>query len=286
MGAGGPEVPVIGQGTWKLEQTDRTQAIAALRHGLDLGLTHIDTAEMYGDGAVEELVAEAIDGRRDDVYLVSKVWPTNATRRGTIEACERSLKRLRTDRLDLYLLHHPSTHPLQDTLAAFERLADQGKIRQYGVSNFHAPQLRRALKLAGPGKIACNQMQYHLRERYVEAEIQPLCEAHGVALVAYSPFGDGNFPGSDGDDGRVLVEIGQALGISPRAVALAYLTRHPGSFAIPRATTLDHLEQNARGDVALTEAQCARIDRTFVARVGLATRARSLLSRLLLPPRE
>lgn len=286
MGKGGPAVPLIGQGTWKLDNAPRDRAIEALRRGLDLGMTHIDTAEAYGDGAVEETVAEAIGDRRDQVYLVSKVWPTNATRQGTIASCEASLRRLGTDRLDLYLLHHPSTHPLDETLAAFEQLVEQGKILRWGVSNFHAPQLREVIKKAGPGKVACNQMQYHLLERYVESEIQPLCEAHGVSLVAYSPFGDGNFPRPSSDEGRVLVEIGEAHGISAHAVALAFLARRDGVLTIPRATTLAHLDENVRGDVQLTEEQCARIDQAFPKRVGLATRARSLLARLLLPPRE
>src|SRR5919109_2968440 len=149
-------VPDMGQGTWNMEHDDRREAIAALRRGLDLGLTHIDTAEMYGSGEVEKLVAKAILHRRDEVFLVSKVLPSNGSRAGTKAACERSLERLRTDRLDCYLLHWPGSHPLEDTLASFEELRHAGKIRSYGVSNFDERLLREAVRIAGPGKIACN----------------------------------------------------------------------------------------------------------------------------------
>src|SRR5438093_2373752 len=170
-------VPPIGQGTWQLERNERREVVRALRRGLDLGLTHVDTAEMYGNGAVEEMVAEAIEGRRDEVFLVSKVLPSNASRRGTLAACQRSLRRLRTDRLACYLLHWPSSeHPLEDTLAAFEDLQREGAIRSYGVSNFDEEQLGKAVDSAGPGKIACNQVLYHLEERHADAELIPLCE--------------------------------------------------------------------------------------------------------------
>src|SRR5918911_2623910 len=158
-------VPAIGQGTWNMEHDDRREAIAALRRGLDLGLTHIDTAEMYGGGDVEEMVAEAIEGRRREVFLVSKVLPSNASRAGTIAACDRSLKRLRTEQLDCYLLHWPGRHPLEETLAGFEELKRAGKVRSYGVSNFDEKLLREAVRIAGPGRIACNQVLYHLEER-------------------------------------------------------------------------------------------------------------------------
>ena len=170
-------VPPIGQGTWQLEHHHRSQVVAALGHGLELGLAHVDTAEMYGDGSVEEMVGEAIEGRRDEVFLVSKVLPSNASRRGTVTACERSLRRLRTDRLDCYLLHWPSSeHPLEDTIAAFEDLQRSGAIRSYGVSNFDEDLLRKAVAIAGRGKIACDQVLYHLEERHADAGLIPLCE--------------------------------------------------------------------------------------------------------------
>jgi diketogulonate reductase-like aldo/keto reductase len=166
FGDGGPQLPVIGQGTWYIDRGDRKRAVAALRGGIDLGMTHIDTAEMYGDA--ELVVAEAIAGRRDEVFLVSKVLPSNASRRGTIAACERSLARLRTDRLDCYLLHWRGSHPLTETVAAFEQLVSAGKIRSWGVSNFDVDDLDEMLDVAGEGRIACNQVLYHLQERAIE----------------------------------------------------------------------------------------------------------------------
>jgi diketogulonate reductase-like aldo/keto reductase len=189
FGPTGREVPVIGQGTWYDENDDRAAAVAALRSGLDLGMTHIDTAEMYGDGAAEEWVGEAIAGRREEVFLVSKVLPGNASRSGTIAACERSLARLKTDRLDCYLLHWRGEHPLEDTIAAFEQLARAGKILSWGVSNFDESDLDEAPGIAGEGRLVCDQVLYHLRERAIEHAVIPWCEKHGVAVVAYSPCG-------------------------------------------------------------------------------------------------
>jgi diketogulonate reductase-like aldo/keto reductase len=197
-------VPVIGQGTWYVETADRATVIAALRHGLDLDMDHIDTAEMYGEGAAEEIVGEAIVGRREEVFLVSKVLPENASRRGTVAACERSLARLKTDRLDCYLLHWRGEHPLEDTFAAFEQLQREGKILSWGVSNFDEPDLEEAWEIAGAGRLVCNQVLYHLKERAIEHAVLPWCEAHGVAVVAYSPFGHGDFPGPRTKGGRVL----------------------------------------------------------------------------------
>src|SRR5207253_196316 len=178
----GVPVPVIGQGTWNLERADRAEAVAALRRGLDAGMTHVDTAEMYGAGRVEELVGEAIAGRRDEVFLVSKVLPEHASFAGVLAACEASLRRLATDRLDLYLLHWASRHPLEQTIAGFERLVRDGKIRHYGVSNFDTGELERALALAGPDRIACNQVLYHREERAIEHAVLPWCERHGMAV--------------------------------------------------------------------------------------------------------
>ncbi|HZS35371.1 MAG TPA: aldo/keto reductase [Polyangia bacterium] len=257
-------IPVIGQGTWHLESDDRRRAIAALRRGLDLGMTHVDTAEMYGSGGVEELVGEAIAGRRDEVYLASKVLPRNASRAGTVRACERSLKRLGTDRLDLYLLHWPGPHPLEETIAAFEELRAAGKIRAYGVSNFDAPLLERAIAIAGDGRIACNQVPYHLDDREIEGAVLPLCEARGVALVGYSPFGSGQFPSSSDERVRVLDAIARKHDATARQVALAFLTRKPSLFAIPKSSTVKHVAENARaGDLVLGASEIARIDAAF-----------------------
>src|SRR5215470_17120951 len=220
---GGVSVPVLGQGTWKL---NGKEAVEALRAGIDLGLTHIDTAEMYG---TEELIAEAIKGRREEVFLVSKVLPSNASREGTVRACEQSLWRLRTDRLDCYLLHWPGSHPLEETIEAFEQLRKAGKVRSYGVSNFDEFRLREAVGIAGKGRIACDQVLYNMGERHVEAKLLPLCRELKVALVGYSPFD--NLPESG-----ELAMVAEELDATPRQVALAFLTRLMDTFAIPKAS--------------------------------------------------
>lgn len=264
FGPTGVMVPVVGQGTWNMEGDDRKSAIDAIRRGLDAGMTHVDTAELYGSGRVETLVAEAIEGRRDEVYLVSKVLPSNASRRGTIEACERSLKRLRTDRLDCYLLHWTGSHPLQDTIAAFEELVAGGKIRSWGVSNFDEDDLAEATRIAGEGRIACNQVLYHLEERAIEHRVIPYCEEHGIAVVAYSPFGSGRFPSPRSKGGKVLAEIAQARGATPHQIALAWLARRESTFVIPKASDPEHAIDNARaGDILLGDSEVARIDEAF-----------------------
>jgi diketogulonate reductase-like aldo/keto reductase len=257
-------VPVIGQGTWQLEEADRASAVAALRRGLELGATHIDTAELYGDGSVEEMVAEAIAGWRDEVFLVSKVLPENATRKGTLAACRRSLTRLETDRLDCYLLHWRGEHPLKDTIAAFEQLQREGKILSWGVSNFDEADLDEVVKIAGEGRLACNQVLYHLQERAIEHAVIPWCEEHGVAVVGYSPFGSGSFPGPRSKGGRVLQEIADAHGATPRQVALRFLARRSSLFTIPKASRPEHAAENAdAGELRLTDDELARIDRAF-----------------------
>ena len=262
FGPNGPEVSVIGQGTWHIDRGDRAGAIAALRRGIDLGMTHIDTAEMYGDA--EPVVAEAIAGRRDEVFVVSKVLPSNASRRGTIAACERSLKRLKTDRLECYLLHWRGQVPLAETVAAFEQLVDAGKIRSWGVSNFDSDDLEAALKIAGSGRIACNQVLYHMHERAIEHAVIPWCEAHGVAVVAYSPFGHNDFPNPRSEAGRVLQKIAEAHGATPRQVALSFLTRRKSVLTIPKASTAAHAADNAgAGDLTLSAEEIARIDQAF-----------------------
>lgn len=256
FGPTGVSVGVVGQGTWEMER-DPVAAVAALRLGLDLGMTHVDTAEMYGSGRVEEIVGEAIAARRDEVFLATKVLPTNATRRGTIEACERSLKRLGTDYVDLLLLHWPSRYPLQETVAGFEELRAAGRIRFWGVSNFDARQVESA---AAAGSVACNQVLYHLEERTIEHEVLPACVRAGAALVGYSPFGQGYFPAGN----PVLREVADAHGVTPGEVALAFLVREPGTFVIPKAVRTEHVEANARaGDLVLTGEELAAIDRTF-----------------------
>jgi diketogulonate reductase-like aldo/keto reductase len=264
FGSVGTEVSVVGQGTWQMDGRNDAGAIAALRSGLDLGMTHIDTAEMYGEA--EPLVARAIDGRRDEVFLVSKVLPSNASRAGTVKACERSLARLKTDRLDCYLLHWRGSYPLEDTFSAFEELKQSGKILSWGVSNFDADDLDEALSIAGEGKIACNQVLYHLQERAIEHAVIPWCEKHKVAVVAYSPFGQGRFPSLSSAGGQVLKEIADAHGATSRQVALAFLTRRPSVFAIPKASSAEHAADNAAaGDLRLASQEVERIDKAFPA---------------------
>ncbi|HYX24105.1 MAG TPA: aldo/keto reductase [Thermoanaerobaculia bacterium] len=264
FGPTGEEVAIVGQGTWNLERDDRRAALAALRRGLDAGMTHVDTAEMYGDGRVEEIVGEALAGRRDEVFLVSKVLPQNASRRGTVQACDRSLGRLRTDRLDCYLLHWPGSQPLKDTIAAFEELVAAGKIRAWGLSNFDEEGLARAVDLAGPGKVACNQVLYHLQERAIEHAVIPFCAEHEIAVVAYSPFGSGEFPAPGSAGGRVLAAIAKAHGATPHQIALAFLLRLPALFAIPKAAQEEHAADNAAAaGIELGEDEVRKLDAAF-----------------------
>ncbi|HEY6418496.1 MAG TPA: aldo/keto reductase [Candidatus Binataceae bacterium] len=265
FGSTNREVAAIGQGTWYLERADRAKAIAALQHGLALGMSHIDTAEMYGSGEAEEIIGEAIVGRRDQVFLVSKVLPHNASRSGTVAACEKSLARLGTDRLDCYLLHWRGACPLQDTIAAFEQLQRAGKILSWGVSNFDVSDLEEAHAIAGDGRLACNQVLYHLKERSIEHAVIPWCEKHGVAVVGYSPFGHaGSFPGPRTSGGRVLGEIAAAHHATSRQVALRFLVRRPSLFAIPKASSLDHVAENAgAGNLQLSRHEVAMIDEAF-----------------------
>jgi len=262
FGTGGPDVSVIGQGTWYLDRGDRKAAVAALRRGIDLGMTHIDTAEMYGDA--ELVIADAIEGQRDKLFLVSKVLPSNASRRATITACERSLKRLKTDHLDCYLLHWRGSYPFAETVAAFDELVAGGKIRSWGVSNFDADDLGELLAVAGEGNIACNQVLYHLQERAIEHAVIPWCEQHGVAVVAYSPFGHDDFPSPRSKAGEALQAIADAHKASARQVALAFLTRGPSVLAIPKASSAEHAADNAgAGNLRLSDSEIAALDRAF-----------------------
>ena len=255
-------VSVIGQGSWYIDRGDRSAAIAALRRGIELGMTHVDTAEMYGDA--ELVIAEAIVGRRDELFLVSKVLPSNASRKGTIAACERSLKRLNTDRLDCYLLHWRGSYPLADTVAAFEELMDAGKIRSYGVSNFDVDDLDEMLEVAGEGKIACNQVLYHLKARAIEHAVIPWCARHKVAVVGYSPFGHNDFPSPKTRAGEVLQQIASHHQATARRVALSFLVRETAVFAIPKTSNVEHAAENAAaGDLTLSTAEIAALDAVF-----------------------
>jgi diketogulonate reductase-like aldo/keto reductase len=263
FGNGGPAVSAIGQGTWYLDRGDRQSAVAALRRGIATGMTHIDTAEMYGDA--ELVIADAIAGLpRQELFLVSKVLPSNASRRGTITACERSLKRLKTDHLDCYLLHWRGSYPLEETVATFDELVASGKIRSWGVSNFDVDDLDELHAVAGDGKIACNQVLYHLQERAIEHAVIPWCERNGTAVVAYSPFGHDEFPSPRSKGGEVLQSIADAHEASARQVALAFLTRAPSVLAIPKASRAEHAADNAgAGDIKLSAAEIAALDKAF-----------------------
>ena len=264
FGLTGESLPRIGQGTWNLEQADRRQAVRALQRGFELGLTHVDTAEMYGNGAAEEIVGEALREWREQVFVVTKVLPHNASQEGTMRACERSLQRLGIDCIDLYLLHWPGQHPLEDTIAAFEELVADGKIRFFGVSNFDAQELESAVRIAGPGAIACNQVLYHLEQRAIEQRVIQTADQHEVAVVAYSPFGSGDFPGPGSPGFEVLQHIASARSASPRQVALAFLTRRDSLFAIPKAVTVPHVEENSAAlGLALEPDEIVAIEAAF-----------------------
>jgi diketogulonate reductase-like aldo/keto reductase len=258
-------VAAIGQGSWKIEESAADSAVECLRRGLDLGLTHIDTAEMYGSGAAESIIAKAISGRRDDVFLVSKVLPTNASTRGTLAACEKSLARLRTDRLDCYLLHWRGAIPLEETIAAFDTLVRDGKILSWGVSNFDVADLDEVAAIAGAGHPACNQVLYHLQERAIEHAVLPWCRKHGTAVVAYTPFGQSKTAfDARTAQGKVLEEIAEAHQATSRQVALRFLLRHPEVFVIPKASRLAHVAENAAAAILdLSAAELARIDTAF-----------------------
>lgn len=259
----GTAVARLGQGAWQIGEDRRTRAeeLEALRVGLDLGLVLIDTAEMYGDGASEELVAEAIAGRRERVYIVSKVLPENASRRGTITACERSLKRLKTDYLDLYLLHWRGSIPLAETLEAFATLKARGSVRDYGVSNFDRDDLTEAQALTGGAAIATNQVLYNLEQRGIEWDLLPWCRERKMPLVAYSPLGSNSrrlrtHP--------VLKAMAARRGVTPARIALAWLLRQPDVVVIPKASSAAHVRDNhAALELELAPEDLAELDRSF-----------------------
>jgi diketogulonate reductase-like aldo/keto reductase len=251
---------LIGQGTWMLERDPEARAIEALRLGMDLGLTLIDTAEMYGSGRAEEIVGKAIAGYRERVFLVSKVLPSNASYDGTRQACERSLRRLGIDQLDLYLLHWPGSHPISETMRALESLVRDGLTRRIGVSNFDVPELDTARRALRNEPMACNQVLYHLGDRGIERRLIPYCRKHDIAVMGYSPFGHNDFPRSS-----KLQEIASRAGRTPRQLILSFLTRD-GVFAIPKSGNPDHVRENAGAlGWSLSEEDSAAIDALFPA---------------------
>jgi diketogulonate reductase-like aldo/keto reductase len=257
----GEHVPALGQGTWHMGENRRRAAEeeAALRLGIELGMTLIDTAEMYGSGGAEEVIARAAEGVRDRLFIVSKVYPHNASRAGVAAACERSLKRLATDRIDLYLLHWHGSIPLAETLEGFLRLQGDGKIRHYGVSNFDRAHMAEWAALQGGGTVAADQVLYNLSRRGPEWDLLPWCREHQVAVMAYTPLGQGHMLGN-----RALGEVARRRGATPAQVALAWLLRQDGTIVIPKASRPEHVRENRRSlDIALTEEDLAALDRAF-----------------------
>ena len=264
----GVQVPLIGQGTWEIEGSADAErrAAEALRAGMDFGLTHIDSAEMYGSGRAEEITGRAIAGRRDEIFLVSKVLPSNASYDGTLKACERSLRRLGTDHLDLYLLHWESSEPIGETMRAMERVIDEGQIRYTGVSNFDVAEVKAAQAALRNHKLASNQVLYHLKERGIERKLIPYCQSQGIAVVAYTPFGREKFPRTDSPGGKVLAQIAARHSKTVRQVILNFLTRLDGVFTIPKAGNVEHTSENAGGSGwDLTPGDVAAIDAAFPA---------------------
>ncbi len=261
FGPTGLQVAVIGQGTWGMgeHRLSRKAEVAALRLGIELGMTHIDTAEMYASGGAEEIVAEAVTGQRDRVFIATKVLPSNASFAGTIRACEQSLKRLRTDHVDLYLVHWWSgQHPIADTMKAMEELVSRGLVRFVGVSNFDVAQMKAAQAALARERIACNQLLYHLRDRSIEKSELHYCERHQIAVVGYTPLNKGGFLRG------VVADIAKRHGRTPRQVALNFLTRRPALFTIPKATQPEHVRENAGAlDFTLTPDDLHAIDRAF-----------------------
>jgi diketogulonate reductase-like aldo/keto reductase len=258
---GGDDVPVLGLGTWGMGEarTRGADMVAALTLGLDLGMTLIDTAEMYGEGGAEEVVGKAIAGRREEVFLVSKVYPHNATHRGAVAACERSLKRLATDRIDLYLLHWRGEVPLAETLEAFEALQRSGKIRHYGVSNFDIDDMQELWRLAGGDRIQTNQLLYNLGRRGIEWELLPHLRRHQVPVMAYSPIEQGRLLGKRG-----LTAVAKRRGTTPPQIALAWLLHQEGVMAIPKAASPEHIRENLGAlDLALSREDMAELDAAF-----------------------
>ncbi|HEY3675444.1 MAG TPA: aldo/keto reductase [Candidatus Tumulicola sp.] len=264
FGETGVRVPAIGQGTWDVPERGAAakDAARAIQRGIELGMTHIDTAEMYGSGRVEEFLAGALESvPRERLFVTTKVLPSNASYRGTLAAADRSLHRLKMDYVDLYLLHWPSDSPLEETMRGLARLVADGKARFVGVSNFDAPEMLQAAGYLDGTPLACNQVLYHLHERTIERRVIPAALENGIAVVGYTPFGRGRFPRSE-----VLDRIGEKHGATPRQVILAFLTRFANAFAIPKASKIAHVEENAgAGDLRLDPSDVADIDAAFPA---------------------
>ena len=259
----GSQVLTLGQGTWNMGDSavTRGEELRALRTGIDLGLNVIDTAEMYGDGRSEILVGEAIEGRRDKVFLISKVLPSHASRHGTKEACEKSLKRLNTDYLDMYLLHWQGRHPFEETVAAMLELVEEGKIRQWGVSNMDVEEMERFYTIPGGRTCAADEVLYNLVRRGVEYDLLPWCAERRMPLIAYSPVEQGRLL-----QNRVLAEIADRHHVAPPQIALAWVLRRPGVIAIPKASTVKHVQENFKSlFVHLDEEDLAQLDRAFPA---------------------
>jgi diketogulonate reductase-like aldo/keto reductase len=257
----GTTMPRLGLGTWRMgeRRERRAEEIAALQLGLDLGMTLVDTAEMYGEGGAEELIADAIDGRRDEVFLVSKVYPHNATRAGAVAACERSLKRLRTDRLDLYLLHWRGSHALAETIAGFETLKRAGKIRRWGVSNLDVDDMEELVGLAGGGAVAANQVLYNLGRRGIELTLLPWAREKRIPVMAYTPLEP-----ALGRPNATLAKIGKVHGLTPAQVALAWVLTREGLCTIPKAASPAHVRENrAVLDAKLTPEDMTALDAAF-----------------------
>ncbi|MGM3172631.1 aldo/keto reductase [Dickeya lacustris] len=268
MFAHGTAVPAIGQGTWFMGESthERHNEVSALQAGIDLGMTLIDTAEMYADGGAERVVGEAIRGRRDNVYLVSKVYPHNAGGARAIAACEASLKRLQTERIDLYLLHWRGGIPLPDTIAAMEALQQAGKIGQWGVSNLDVADMEELWGYRGASQCQTNQVLYHLGSRGIEYDLLPWCQQHNMPVMAYCPLAQAGQLRHDLMRHRNVVDIAQQLGVTPAQVLLAWVIRHPGVIAIPKASTLAHVRQNAAAlQVTLSPEDIARLDNAYPA---------------------
>jgi diketogulonate reductase-like aldo/keto reductase len=257
----GERVPALGQGTWQMAEDPlrKNEEIAALRSGIELGMTLIDTAEMYSNGKAEELVGEAIAGRRDEVFVVSKVLPWNATRRGTISACERSLRRLRTDRLDLYLLHWPGRVPFDETLEAFQELQRTELIRYWGVSNLGYAGMEVLVKMRGGSEVTTDQVLYNLLARGIEYDLLPWSRGRGVPIMAYAPVAQGRLMRH-----AELTAVARGHGATPAQVALAWTIRQPGLITIPKASSSEHVVENRRAlDLTLSDEDLARLDRAF-----------------------
>jgi len=257
----GETIPQLGIGTWHMgERRGNSAAEAkAIMAALDLGITLIDTAEMYGEGGAEEVIAAATKGRRDRLFIVSKVYPHNASRAGAIAACERSLKRLKTDRIDLYLLHWRGSHPLAETVAGFEKLKADGKIRHWGVSNFDVDDMEELREVPDGASCASNQVLYHLGSRGIDHDLVGDCEAHGEMIMAYSPLGQGSILRNP-----ALASVAKKHAVSPAAVAIAWTIRHPHVVSIPKASNLAHVRENfAAADLILDADDLATLNKAF-----------------------